>query len=208
MDIGVWLALIGLFFAGGLTPGPAVMLVMASSLRYGPRPALLPALGISTANLVWISAAMAGAGTLAIGYPALFFGLKLGGLCFILYLAYRIAVSDPETRRARAEDAPRKPALFVRGVGLQLANPNALVFFGLILPAYIDPERSLLFQAVIIMTTVTATEMIGLSVYAWAADAMNQRFARPEFARWFNRLAAIAMFLTACFAVFMTSYAD
>ena len=52
MEFTVWLALIGLFFAGGLTPGPAVMLVVSSSLRFGFRPALLPAIGVSTANLV------------------------------------------------------------------------------------------------------------------------------------------------------------
>ena len=32
MEFGVWLAMIGLFLAGGLTPGPAVMLVVSSSL--------------------------------------------------------------------------------------------------------------------------------------------------------------------------------
>ena len=35
MDLTVWLALLALFFAGGLTPGPAVMMVMSTSLRYG-----------------------------------------------------------------------------------------------------------------------------------------------------------------------------
>ena len=47
MEFGVWLAMIGLFLAGGLTPGPAVMLVVSSSLRYGFRPARLPAIGVS-----------------------------------------------------------------------------------------------------------------------------------------------------------------
>ena len=31
MDLSVWLALMALFFAGGLTPGPAVMMVMSAS---------------------------------------------------------------------------------------------------------------------------------------------------------------------------------
>ena len=43
MELSVWFALVGLFLAGGLTPGPAVMLVVSSSLRYGFRPAMLPA---------------------------------------------------------------------------------------------------------------------------------------------------------------------
>ena len=51
MDISVWIALLALFFAGGLTPGPAVMMVMSTSLRYGTATALVPALGISAANL-------------------------------------------------------------------------------------------------------------------------------------------------------------
>ncbi|MEQ3745965.1 MAG: hypothetical protein ABNH53_06975 [Henriciella sp.] len=46
MDLSVWFALIVLFFSGGLTPGPAVMMVVSSSLRYGVKPAMLPALGI------------------------------------------------------------------------------------------------------------------------------------------------------------------
>ena len=208
MEVTVWLALIGLFFAGGLTPGPAVMLVMASSLRYGPKPALLPALGISFANLIWISAAMAGAGALALRFPSIFFGLKLTGLGFILYLAWRMIASDPTHTRVDAKDAPPRPALFLKGVGLQLANPNALVFFGLILPAYIDAARPLWTQALIIMATVTATEMFGLAVYAWAADAMNQRFAHPQFTRRFNQLAALAMVATASIAVIMTSLSN
>ena len=205
MDFGVWLALIGLFFAGGLTPGPAVLLVMSSSLRYGFRLALLPALGVSFANLIWIGAAISGAGALAVRYPTVFFALKLLGLSFILWLALRIALSDPGRKLASAEDAPRRSLLFARGVGLQFANPNALVFFGLLLPAYIDADRQLLTQALIIVMTVTTTEMLGLGLYAWAADAMNKRLSSRAFAVWFNRCAALAMFLMAGFAVVMTS---
>ncbi|HAQ76902.1 MAG TPA: LysE family translocator, partial [Hyphomonas sp.] len=50
MDLSVWLALMALFFAGGLTPGPAVMMVMSASLRYGAPTALVPAAGVSAAN--------------------------------------------------------------------------------------------------------------------------------------------------------------
>jgi len=57
MDPAVWIALIGLFIAGGLTPGPAVMLVMSSALRHGWAPAMLPAFGVTLANLGWVALA-------------------------------------------------------------------------------------------------------------------------------------------------------
>ncbi|MEO0981529.1 MAG: LysE family translocator [Pseudomonadota bacterium] len=205
MDLAVWFALIGLFFAGGLTPGPAVMLVMSSSLRYGFVRALLPALGVSAANLVWITLAATGAGALAARFPGPFFALKLVGRGFIAWLAWTMATHDPDKPRASADKAPPRAALFGRGVGLQLANPNALVFFGALLPAYFDPDRSITTQAFIIMATVTATEMAGLSAYAWAADAMTHRFQSPSFLQTFNRVAAALMLGSAVFAVIATS---
>ena len=55
------------------------------------------------------------------------------------------------------------------------------------------------------MATVTVTEMLGLTVYAWAADAMNHRFQNPGFALWFNRAAAAAMLASAIFAAVLTT---
>ena len=205
MDISVWIALLALFFAGGLTPGPAVMLVMSTSLRYGATTALIAAIGVSAANLVWISLAATGIATFAAGAPGLLLALKIAGLLFISWLAWTMATSDPSRPRASAAQAPPKATLFGRGVGLQLLNPNALVFFGLLMPGYFDAARPVVLQAAIIMATVTVTEMLGLAVYAWAADAMNHRFQNPGFARWFNRAAAAAMLASAVFAAVLTT---
>jgi threonine/homoserine/homoserine lactone efflux protein len=100
---------------------------------------------------------------------------------------------------------PGKAKLFASGLGLQLANPNALVFFGLILPSYINPDQAVVPQALIIMATVTVTEMFGLTVYAVLADAMARRFTDPRFARNFNICAATLMVASAIYAVWSTT---
>ena len=205
MEFTVWLALIGLFFAGGLTPGPAVMLVVSSSLRFGFRPALLPAIGVSTANLVWIGLAAAGAAALATRFPLGFLALKLLGLGFIFWLAIGLVRAPPRDLRLSREAMPKRASLFARGVGLQLANPNALVFFGALLPGYFDPDRPLALQIAIMVATITVSEMTGLMVYAFAADRMARNFADPVFARWFNIGAAVLMAGSAAFAVWATS---
>ena len=205
MDLSVWLAPMALFFAGGLTPGPAVMMVMSTSLRYDAPTALIPALGVSTANLVWIGLAATGIATFAAQLPIILILLKIAGICFIAWLAWTMATADPHRPRARAEQAPARSHLFGRGVGLQFLNPNALIFFGLLLPGYFDPEKPVVTQALIIMATVTVTEMLGLSLYAWLADAMNRRFQSTIFTMWFNRIAALAMLASAIFAALMTT---
>ncbi|RIJ30563.1 LysE family translocator [Henriciella mobilis] len=205
MEFGVWLAMIGLFLAGGLTPGPAVMLVVSSSLRYGFRPAMLPAIGVSTANLVWISLAAGGAAAIAAQFPAGFLVLKLAGLCFIGWLAIGLIRARPRDLRLSREAMPKRAALFGKGLGLQLANPNALVFFGALLPGYFDASRPLILQVAIAIATITFTEMLGLAFYAAGADRLARSFATPSFAKWFNRGAAALMFSSAAFAVWATS---
>jgi homoserine/homoserine lactone efflux protein len=196
METGVWLAFFLMFLAGGLTPGPAVMLVTTASMRYGFWPAMLPSIGICVANLIWVALAVSGASAIAHAFPQAFLVVKLAGVAFILFLAWRTAFHGP-VDLTRREPPPRRE-LFARGVGLQLANPNALVYFGGLMPAYI------VLQGAILMITVTLTEMFGLIVYAAGADWLARRFASKTFATWFYRLAALAMAASASFAVYST----
>lgn len=202
MEVGVWLALVALFLAGGLTPGPAVMLVTTSSMRYGFKPAMLSALGICLANLTWVVLAASGAAALARAFPSGFLALKVAGIVFIFWLGAQMAFSGPVDLMRR--EPPPRAQLLGRGIGLQLANPNALVYFGGLLPAYIEPERSLIAQCAVMMVTITSTEMLGLMTYAAAANWLARRFASKQFAIWFYRCAALAMTGSALFAVYTT----
>ncbi len=202
MEFWVWLNFTMLFIAGGLTPGPAVMLVTSSAVRYGFWPAMAPAIGVCAANLVWITLAAFGASALAHAYPQAFMALKFAGIAFILWLAWRMAFGAP-VDLLRREPPPRRK-LLANGIGLQILNPNALVYFGIALPMYFDTSRDLVVQVIISMITVTACEMFGLVVYALGADALAKRFQSPAFAKWFLRIAALAMLVSAGFAVWAT----
>ena len=54
------------------------------------------------------------------------------------------------------------------------------------------------------MLTVTVCEMFGLVVYAAGSDALARQFQSWTFARWFFRIAALAMVVSASFAVYLT----
>lgn len=202
MTIWVWANFTLLFLAGGLTPGPAVMLVTTASIRYGFWAAMIPAIGICVANLVWIALAASGVAVLAKAFPEAFLVLKLAGIAFIVWLAWKTAFGAP-VDLLRREPPPRRK-LFMHGIGLQLANPNALVYFGGLLPAYFNPDHDMIPQVLISMAIVTVCEMFGLVVYAAGSDALARRFQSPAFARWFFRIAALAMVISAGFAVYLT----
>ena len=205
MDLGLWISMVILFAAGGLTPGPAVMLVIASSLRYGFWLSLVAGLGICAANVVWISLAASGAGALAEQFPTGFFVLKLVGLGFVLWLAWSTATQPVHTnfedevtdvfkpKGQNFNKTNRLTGLFLRGFGLQLANPNALVFFGGLLPAFFNVSAPIIPQVIVMIISVTATELFGLSVYGSGARLLAHKFSEPRFARLFYVCAAMLM---------------
>ncbi|MGJ8561308.1 MAG: LysE family translocator [Litorimonas sp.] len=202
MDFDVWLSLVVLFTVGGLTPGPAVMLVMASSFRYGFRPAMLPAFGIASANVLWLILAASGTAALLTTFPSVTLALKVLGLLVILYLGLSTIFGPPPDMSVGSEDAPKRAGLYARGVGLQISSPLPLVYFGMLLPLYFDGDKPVLPQFGIMLATVTWLELQGLAVYAAFARWIRAKLQSPTAARVFNWIIGIVMIASGMWAIF------
>jgi homoserine/homoserine lactone efflux protein len=205
MSFELWLALVALFGVGGLTPGPAVMLVMSSSFRYGFKSAMLPALGIASANLVWLLMAASGAAILATKFPNAFLVLKGMGLLVIFYLALSTIFGPLPDTVSKVMDPPRKKNLYSKGLALQLSSPMPLVYFGLLLPNYFDMSYSLKTQVLVMFLTVTITELLGLGLYAYCAHKIRQWLKQNWAARSFNILIGLTMIASGVWALMATT---
>ena len=205
MSFELWLALVALFGVGGLTPGPAVMLVMSSSFRYGFKSAMLPALGIASANLVWLLMAASGAAILATKFPNAFLVLKGMGLLVIFYLALSTIFGPLPDTVSKVMDPPRKKNLYSKGLALQLSSPMPLVYFGLLLPNYFDMSYSLKNQVLVMFLTVTITELLGLGLYAYCAHKIRQWLKQTWAARSFNILIGLTMIASGVWALMATT---
>jgi threonine/homoserine/homoserine lactone efflux protein len=204
MSLDLWISLVVLFGLGGLTPGPAVGLVLASAFRYGFRPALLPALGVASANVIWLCLAATGAAALLDGFPNALLSLKIIGLLVILYLAISIIFGPLPDANKSAADAPPQSKLYIRGIILQLSSPMPLVYFGLLLPAFFVADKPLLPQLSLMLITVTITELLGLSAYAYGAGKIRNWLSEPRLAKAFNIIIGILMILSGIWAIWST----
>lgn len=204
MSLEIWISLVILFGVGGLTPGPAVGLVLASAFRYGFKPALLAALGIASANVIWLLLAATGAATLLEQVPSALMALKIIGLVVILYLAYSVIFGPLPDANKSANDAPPKSKLFGRAVILQLSSPMPLVYFGLLLPTFFTANTPLVPQLSIMLITVTITELVGLSIYAYGAGKIRDWLSNPRLAKGFNILIGLLMIISGIWAIWST----
>ena len=204
MALDTWLALLGFFFIGGLTPGPAVLLVTGAAARHGFRPAMVAGIGVALANWLWLALAASGAALLAVRFPVLFNAVKWLGLGVIVWLGVSQMRAPTDTFARRMDAAPPRARLLASGVALQLSNPMALVTFAGLIPSFFDAARPILPQYLLMVATITALELFGLAVYAGFGTAVRTQLADPRRARAFNLGTGALLIAAGGVAVFST----
>ena len=81
-----------------LSPGPAVLLVVSTSLNRGFRPSTGSILGILSVNALYFSLSAIGVGAIIAASPSLALGLKVTGCLYLAFTALQII------REVRAQD--------------------------------------------------------------------------------------------------------
>ena len=139
---------LALFCAAALllivTPGPAVLFIVARSLEHGRRGGLVSALGVATGGLVHVAAAALGLSALVLSSALAFSVVKWAGAGYLVFLGLRTLFGPaPAAAAARTATAPA-PDLrrtFGQGVVVNILNPKTALFFLAFLPQFVDVRR-------------------------------------------------------------------
>jgi threonine/homoserine/homoserine lactone efflux protein len=156
-------------FAMLVVPGPAVLYIVAQSVGHGRRAGLVSMLGIQAGGLVHVAAATVGISSLLVSSAAAFTVVKIGGAAYLVFLGLqRLLGRDAEAVDAAA--APRRLSqLFYRGAVVNVLNPKTALFFFAFLPQFVDPDRAVAPQLLVL-----GLLFIGLAIVsdgAWALVA-------------------------------------
>jgi len=168
-----------------LTPGPAMLAILGHALARGARATLPVVLGNVGGAIVLIAASIAGLSALLSAVPHALEALKWLGAGYLLWLGIRAIRAGGE--HAVEPDRVLSGRGVVRGVLIAFSNPKALLFFGAILPQFIDPGRPALPQFAAMAATFALLELAATGAVTFAAQSLAPVLRQRAVARRIHR---------------------
>ncbi|MBV4457948.1 LysE family translocator [Pseudomonas sp. COR58] len=190
MDLATLTLFLPACFALNMAPGPNNLLSVSNATRYGYRRACVAGVGRLLAFAGMIALAAAGLAVVLQTSELLFYGIKILGAGYLLYLAWQLWRAEP-TAQNSADAAPGGILALARQEFLVAAgNPKAILIFTAFLPQFVDPARAITPQFLVLGLLFLALEWIAISAYAYMGLHMRRWFAEPRGKRIFNRCCA------------------
>ncbi len=125
-----------------LTPGPAVLYIIARGINQGRRSALVSVFGIACGALVHVAAAALGLSALMLASALAFGVVKYLGAAYLIYLGIRtLLTQDTELDGVIEADGQPLRKTFSQAIIVSILNPQTALFFLAFLPQFIDPSR-------------------------------------------------------------------
>ncbi|MGN6512093.1 MAG: LysE family translocator [Lysobacteraceae bacterium] len=168
-------------------PGPAVLLTVSHGMRGGWADSVKVALGVQAGNAVYFLLSALGLGALLQASETLFHAVKWLGAAYLVWLGVRTLRAAGAPPAAGAQAAGARP--FAQAVLTQLANPKSVLFFGALMPQFIDPAGPLVAQYALFGAICVVTEVPVLAGYGWLAAQGRRWSARPAVALWRDRIS-------------------
>jgi homoserine/homoserine lactone efflux protein len=172
-----------------LLPGPNVTLLVATSLAFGARRALMALAGTSTAIALQLLVTALGMGSLLLMLAAGFEWLRWAGVLYLLWLGVRQWRARPVALEHIDPAAVSSRRLFWRGFAVSATNPKTLLFYAAFLPQFLQPARPALPQLLLLSATFLTLAATLDGAYTLLAGQLRPWFRGQRRARLRNRLS-------------------
>ncbi len=150
-----------------ISPGPDNVYVLTQSLVNGTKSGIATTAGLISGCIVHTTLLAFGISAIITASEELFYGIKVLGACYLIYLAYNVYKSDDNI--SLAENAPKKSyfQLFKTGVIMNLVNPKIMIFFLAFFPGFLwDNEGHTVLQFYILGITFMVISFLVFSSIA------------------------------------------
>jgi threonine/homoserine/homoserine lactone efflux protein len=178
--------------AMAFTPGPNTTLSAAIAANRGLRPALRFVFAVPVGWGLMLLACIAGLGAMLAAAPVLRGAVKLAGLAYMGWLAWRLAGSTTLASRAGGLDVG-----FRQGVALQFVNVKAWMNGLVISAGWVTVDAQVLARTATVLPLMMAYGIASNLAYALLGSSLRGWLAHGRRLQVFNRALALVLAATA-----------
>jgi threonine/homoserine/homoserine lactone efflux protein len=158
-----------------LTPGPAVLYIIARSLNQGRVAGLVSVLSIELGNMFHVAAATLGLSALLFSSPWAFMAVKYLGAAYLVYLGlhqFLLHKKSPQGTGLKPQSLCR---VFSQGVIVAVFNPKTALFFLAFLPQFVNPTQGQVAGQMLALGCIfVLMAIVSDGLYALLAGALRQ----------------------------------
>mgnify|MGYP000315433438 CR=1 FL=1 len=194
MELHVWMAYFVPSWTIALSPGSGAVLSMTHGLAYGVKKSSATIAGLQLGLSVILLVAGVGVGALLLASATAFTVVKFAGAGYLIWLGLRqwrsrdgVVPESGEAAPVRSGE-PSARERFTIGFFTNVTNPKGIVFMVAVLPQFIDPQRVLWLQLLILLLTTIAVDLVVMHGYAFLASRAQRWLATARARRAQNRV--------------------
>jgi threonine/homoserine/homoserine lactone efflux protein len=158
-----------------LTPGPAVLYIIARSVDQGRRAGFISVCAIEVGNFMHVIAATLGLSALLLSSALAFTIVKYLGAAYLIYLGLRKLFTREAIQATNNSQPQPFHRIFTQGVVVAALNPKTALFFIAFLPQFVDASRGAIpWQMFVLGCIFVVLAVISDSLYALLAGSVGQ----------------------------------
>jgi len=174
------------------TPGPNNIMVMTSGLNFGVLRTLPHYLGICIGFPAMVLAISMGLGKVFEAVPLMHQVIKVLGISYLMYLAWRIATTTTEIRK----DGASQPLSFWQAAAFQWVNPKAWVMAVGALATFTTVSGEVIYQALWIAAAFMVVAVPCVGAWLLGGAGLRRLLQKPTYRRWFNWTMGLLLVLS------------
>ncbi|KPA87726.1 MULTISPECIES: LysE family translocator [Pseudomonas] len=191
--MSVLLSMAAFALASSITPGPVNIVALSAGAQFGLRASLRHVTGATLGFTLLLVLIGLGLHELLLRVPALTRGIQLGGVAFLLYMAWKLAMDDGSLD---AGNAGKRPTLTL-GAVMQWLNPKAWLACVAGMGAFAaEGDTRVVLEFALIYFVICYGS---IACWAFAGTFLRRYLENPRGMRLFNRLMALLLALSAAY---------
>ena len=167
-------------FLWAILPGPGLAAVVSRALVSGPKAGFAVIAGLIVADVIFMGIAIIGLLAIATTMGPMFQFVKYAGAAYLIWRGYRAFVG---AERPMAVEA-RASGVLWRDIGLgllvTLGNPKAILFYGALLPAFLDMTKIGFADFLVLTGIVVGTSALVYGGYMILAERARRLMASAK----------------------------